>query len=138
MISKLMLYQVGMGQKDSYVGGYVESPYFERQERTREDRADHAAEEPEDSQEDLSIATGGRITQTILKDPFGSGWWNMENCARFRIHLVSRELCENIIGQPLPPSPVDEQVYKAANIKFPRHLPAIESSSALSNVKPLH
>ena len=59
----------------------------------------------------MGIAAGGRITQRIYPDRYGTDTWEPTPAAQLRVHLLNSEQYTEVTGRPAPPTPVSARAY---------------------------
>jgi hypothetical protein len=101
----------------------------------------HPAAPPEASfaGQEMGLAAGGRMKQSIYPDPHGIDTWDQGNYARVYVHLVNSQMWTAITGEPMPSSPVTAQAYGAHNLPwfdlYDEHRGDIASSKTLGGLK---
>lgn len=89
---------------------------------------------------EMGLASGGRITQKIYKDPHGIDAWNQEiEGGRIFIHIVNSEMWEQITGEKNPASPITKESYRRAGIPwfemYDEGISAVDGSAKLAGTK---
>jgi hypothetical protein len=89
--------------------------------------------------QEMGLAAGGRMKQSIYPDRHGIECWDESNHARVFIHLVNSHMWQKITGEAIPATPVDARTY--ANHGYPwfdlydEHLGDINAAAELDGVK---
>jgi hypothetical protein len=65
----------------------------------------------------MNLAAGGKIEQTIVKDP-GTYQWDSNGSRWFNIQILNSANFQRITGLPQPQTPVDVQTYVAHGFPF--------------------
>lgn len=66
----------------------------------------------------MAIAAGGSIKQEIFADTYGADTWDPCKNRLVTIHMVNSLAYEQITGEPPPPSPISQEVYKRYKIPW--------------------
>ena len=89
--------------------------------------------------QEMGLAAGGRMKQSIYPDPHGVDTWDQCNYARVYVHLVNSQMWAAITGEPMPTTPVTAQAYAEHNLPwfdlYDEHMGDIASSDILEGVK---
>lgn len=89
--------------------------------------------------QEMGLAAGGRMKQSIYPDPHGIDTWDQSNYARVYVHLVNSQMWTAITGEPMPSTPVTAQAYAEHNLPwfdlYDEHKGDIASSKTLKGVK---
>lgn len=88
---------------------------------------------------EMGLGAGGRMQQKIYEDPFGLDVWDTETYGRCFVHIVNSETWREITGEPVPPTPITQEVYKQHGYPwfglYDEHLSDIAASETLGKVK---
>ncbi|MBE2317469.1 hypothetical protein DVA67_015910 [Solirubrobacter sp. CPCC 204708] len=88
---------------------------------------------------EMGLGAGGRMQQKLYEDPFGVDAWDADTFGRCFIHIVNSETWREITGEPVPPTPVTADAYKAHGHPwfglYDEHLTDIPASDTLGAVK---
>ena len=89
--------------------------------------------------QELGLASGGKMKQQIIEDPYGAEFWDVSTKARVFIHIVNSEMFAQITGESVPPTPISAQTYSSYNYPWFDHytenVGTIGKSEILSGVK---
>jgi hypothetical protein len=87
----------------------------------------------------MGLAAGGRMKQSIYKDPHGLDTWDLENSSRLFVHIVSSEAWREITGEEPPASPITASHYAAHGLPwfelYDECIPAIDGNKKLASLK---
>jgi hypothetical protein len=61
--------------------------------------------------QEMGLAAGGRMKQSIYPDSYGIDTWDQNKSARVYVHLVNSQMWTAITGEPMPSTPVTAQAY---------------------------
>ena len=88
---------------------------------------------------EMGLGAGGRMEQKLYPDPFGVDAWDTDAFGRCFVHIVNSETWRDITGEPVPPSPVTADAYKAHGYPwfglYDEHLEDLPASKTLGAVK---
>ncbi len=70
------------------------------------------------STEEMGLAPGGRITQTIAEDPWGLDVWDTQVRSRCFVHLLNSGHYRALTGQPPPTTPMTAKTYRDAGLPW--------------------
>lgn len=89
--------------------------------------------------QEMGLAAGGRMKQSIYPDPHGIDTWDQNKHARVYVHLVNSQMWTAITGEPMPSTPVTAQAYADHGLPwfdlYDEHKGDIASSKTLEGVK---
>jgi hypothetical protein len=89
--------------------------------------------------QEMGLAAGGRMKQSVYPDPHGIDTWDQTNYARVYVHLVNSHMWTAITGEPMPSTPVTAQAYAEHNLPwfglYDEHKCDIAPSKTLEGVK---
>ncbi|CZT42531.1 related to ubiquitin/ribosomal protein S27a fusion protein [Rhynchosporium secalis] len=68
--------------------------------------------------EEMAVAPGGFINQTIVRDPFPADKWDQENTILFNLQLLNALTFEAILGIKAPETPITAALYKEYGFPF--------------------
>ncbi|KAK0101050.1 hypothetical protein ONS95_012962 [Cadophora gregata] len=63
---------------------------------------------------EMSVGVGGKIKQSILRDPHAAIAWDTKNLAMFNVQLLTSSVFQRVTGNRPPPTPVTAQSYADA------------------------
>ena len=108
-----------------------------RQRRTSAARA--GVDQRQRATTEMGLGAGGRMEQKLYPDPFGVDAWDTDAFGRCFVHIVNSETWREITGEPVPPSPVTADAYKAHGYPwfglYDEHLKDLPASKTLGAVK---
>jgi len=90
---------------------------------------------------EMGLAAGGKMKQSIYADPHGIEVWDQEKGVKLFVHIVNSQMWKAITGEEAPSTPVTAKSY--AQYRYPwfdlydEHVPAVQGSGTLANVKPV-
>lgn len=87
--------------------------------------------------QEMGLAAGGKMHQTITPDFLGFDCWDQETGGRVFVHIVNSQMYEQITGKKAPPSPVSAASYTKAGYPWYDHYGEgdVGTSSKLAGVK---
>jgi hypothetical protein len=87
----------------------------------------------------MGLAAGGRMKQSIYKDPHGIDTWDLDNSSRLFVHIVNSEMWREITGEEPPASPVTAKDYASHKLPwfelYDEAVPALDGSKKLDSLK---
>ncbi len=66
----------------------------------------------------MGLGEGGKISQKVLRDPYGYETWDQRRTGRIYVHIVNSRLWRAITGEPLPPTPIRFETYQQYNLPW--------------------
>jgi hypothetical protein len=87
----------------------------------------------------MGLAAGGRMKQSIYRDPHGLDTWDLESSSRLFVHIVNSSMWREITGEEPPASPITAKNYAAHGLPwfelYDESVPAIDGSKKLASLK---
>lgn len=92
----------------------------------------------DDSEPDMNLAAGGKMKQTIEKDPHGLDVWDVENSSRAFVRLTNSTLWRTITGTEPPSIPITAKEYSNAGLPWFDYYtdgPTLKATEELKGIK---
>lgn len=90
---------------------------------------------------EMGLAAGGKMKQSIYADPHGLEVWDQEKGVKLFVHIVNSQMWKQITGEEAPSTPVTAKSYAQHGYPwfdlYDEHVPAVQGSGTLANVKPV-
>lgn len=97
----------------------IERPFEESQARmVHEDYSDVPMFCRKSAVDDMGLAPGGRIKQSIAEDPYGLDAWDTSMYSRCFVHLLNSSAFQRLTGRRPPTEPITPAQYRKAGIPW--------------------
>ncbi|EFC42305.1 predicted protein [Naegleria gruberi] len=114
-------------------GPYLSSPSSQRRSASSNEKS---------GPEEMGIAPGGSMKQTLVADPYTPQFWDEQSKARIFVHLVNTKMYTQITGKRPTVSPISKETYLKLNYPWYEHyveesgtIPSSEILSDINTVK---
>jgi hypothetical protein len=67
---------------------------------------------------EMSVAAGGRILQSIVRDPYSARKWNKGATIVFNVQILNALCFEQVTGRAPPPTPISAKSYADQGLPF--------------------